>query len=60
MIRGKMYWKKNALNVEVHLSVKKMLLPVGVPAYQNYQRMRSAMMIVCVKTVFQKNIEKNS
>jgi len=25
MIRGKMYWKKNAPNVEVCLSVKKML-----------------------------------
>jgi len=40
MIRGKMYWKKNAQNVEVRLSVKKMLLPVGVSAYQNYQRIR--------------------
>jgi len=26
--------------VEVRLSVKKMPLPVGVPAYQNYQRIR--------------------
>jgi len=26
--------------VEVRLSVKKMMLPVGVPAYQNYQRIR--------------------
>jgi len=60
MIEGWIYWKKNALNVEVRLSVKKMLLLVGVLVYQNYQRMRSAMMIVCVKTVFQKNIEKNS
>ena len=58
--RSKVNWKKNAPNVEVRLSVKKMLILVGVPAYQNYQRMRSAMMIVCVKTVFQKNIEKNS
>jgi len=40
MIRGKIYWKKNALNVKVRLSVKKMLLPVGVLAYQNYQRIR--------------------
>jgi len=40
MIRCKIYWKKNAPNVEVRLSVKKMLLPVGVPAYQNYQRIR--------------------
>ena len=39
-------------NAEVRLSVKKMLLPVGVPAYQNYQRMRSMMVIVCVKNVF--------
>jgi len=60
MIRGKVNWKKNAPNVEVRLSVKKILLPVGALVYQNYQRMRSAMMIVCVKTVFQKNIEKNS
>ena len=52
MIRCKIYWKKNAPNVEVRLSVKKMLLPVGVPAYQNYQRMRSMMVIVCVKNVF--------
>jgi len=51
MIRGKIYWKKNAPNVEVRLSVKKMPLPVGVPAYQNYQRMRSTMVIVCVKIV---------
>jgi len=40
MIRGKIYWKKNALNAEVCLPVKKMPLPVGVPAYQNYQRIR--------------------
>jgi len=40
MIRGQIYWKKNALNVEVRLSVKKMPLPVGVQAYQNYQRIR--------------------
>jgi len=52
MIGSKIYWKKNALNVEVRLSVKKMLLPVGVSAYQNYQRMRSTMVIVCVKNVF--------
>jgi len=32
--------EKNALNVEVRLPVKKMPLPVGVPAYQNYQRIR--------------------
>ena len=51
MIRGQIYWKKNALNVEVRLSVKKMLLHVGVSAYQNYQRMRSTMAIVCVKNV---------
>ena len=60
MIRGKVNWKKNAPNVEVRLSVKKMLILVGVLVYQNYQRIRSTMMIVCVKTVFQKNIEKNS
>jgi len=52
MIEGWIYWKKNALNAEVCLPVKKMLLPVGVPAYQNYQRMRSMMVIVCVKNVF--------
>ena len=60
MIRGKVNWKKNAPNVEVRLSVKKMLILVGVLVYQNYQRIRSTIMIVCVKTVFQKNIEKNS
>ena len=60
MIRGKVNWKKNAPNVEVRLSVKKILLPVGALVYQNYQRMRSAMMIVCVKTKKKKNIEKNS
>jgi len=37
--------------VEVHLLVKKMLLLVGALAYQNYQRMRLAMVIVCVKIV---------
>jgi len=52
MIRGKIYWKKNAPNVEVCLPVKKILVPVGVLAYQNYQRMRSMMVIVCVKNVF--------
>ncbi len=60
MIRGKVNWKKNAPNVEVCLSVKKMLILVGVLVYQNYQRIRSTIVIVCVKTVFQKNIEKNS
>jgi len=40
MIEGWICRKKNALNVEVRLSVKKMLLPVGVPAYQNYQRIK--------------------
>jgi len=60
MIRGKVNWKKNAPNVEVRLSVKKMLILVGVLVYQNYQRIRSTIVIVCVKTVFQKNIEKNS
>jgi len=40
MIRGQIYWKKNALNEDVRLPVKKMPLPVGVPAYQNYQRIR--------------------
>ena len=51
MIEGWIYWKKNAPNVEVRLPVKKMPLPVGVPAYQNYQRMRSTMVTVCVKIV---------
>ena len=41
MIGGKkVNWKKNAPNVEVRLPVKKMLLVVGVLAYQNYQKMR--------------------
>jgi len=52
MIEGWICRKKNALNVEVCLPVKKMLLSVGVPAYQNYQRIRSMMVIVCVKNVF--------
>jgi len=43
--------EKNAPNVEVRLSVKKILLPVGVLAYQNYQRIRSTMVIACVKIV---------
>jgi len=40
MIRGKIYWKKNAPNVEVRLSVKKILVLVGVLANQNKQRIR--------------------
>ena len=52
MIRGKVNWKKNAPNVEVRLSVKKMLILVGVLVYQNYQRMRSMMVVVYVKNVF--------
>jgi len=51
MIRGQINWKKNVPNVEVRSPVKKILILVGVLAYQNYQRMRSAMVIVCVKNV---------
>jgi len=55
---NKINWKKNVLNVEVRLFVKKMLLLVGVLACQNYQRSRSTIVIVCAKTVFWKNTEK--
>jgi len=51
MIRGQIYWKKNALNVGVRLPVKWCLI-VGVQACQNYQRIRSTMVIACVKIVF--------
>jgi len=40
MIEGWICWKKNALNAEVCLPVKKILVLVGVLAYQNYQRIR--------------------
>jgi len=40
MIEGWICRNKNALNVEVCLPVKKILVPVGVLAYQNYQRIR--------------------
>ena len=53
MIGGKkVNWKKNAPNVEVRLLVKKMLLLVGVPAYQNYQKIKLVIVIVCVKNVY--------
>ena len=44
--------------MEVRLSVKKMLLLVGVLAYQNYQRNRSTMVIVCANLSFEKYREK--
>ena len=52
-------WKKNAQSVEVRLLVKRMLLLVGVPAYQNYQKMKLVTVIVCAKIVYKKNIEKD-